>query len=166
MLPELLVTARLRCERFTDGHVAELAILDANERVQATIFGHTYSFDETRARVARRVASWAEHGYGDYVVRLPDGTFVGCVGVFPAAADPRAVNVGYALRPEYWGRGYATELCVAIAHAATALRPTAIEAVVLETNLDSRRVLEKSGFRLVGPNPTEPETLLYRFTPA
>lgn len=165
MLPDPLITARLRCERFTEAHVAELAILDTDERVQATIFGQVYTLDETRARVARRVGSWNEHGYGDYVVRFPDGTFVGCVGIFPAAADPGAVNVGYALRPEYWGRGYATELCVAIAHAVAALEPTAIRAVVLETNLGSRRVLEKGGFQLVGPNPNEPETLLYRFTP-
>jgi ribosomal-protein-alanine N-acetyltransferase len=164
MLPDPLVTARLRCERFTEAHVAELAILDADARVQATIFGHTYTLEETRARVARRTASWNENGYGDYVVRLPDGTFVGCVGIFPSGADPSAVHVGYALRPEYWGRGYATELCLAIAHAAAALKPTAIGAVVLETNRASRHVLEKAGFELVGPNPTDAGTVLYRFT--
>ncbi|HTW83434.1 MAG TPA: GNAT family N-acetyltransferase [Candidatus Sulfotelmatobacter sp.] len=163
MLPDPLITPRLRCERFTDEHVPELAILDTDERVQATIFGHTFALEETRARVARRVETWNVHGCGDYVVRLPSGEFVGCAGVFPAAAEPGAVNVGYALRPEYWGRGYASELCAAVAQAVAASRPTAIRAVVLESNLASRRVLEKSGFQLVGPNPDDPETLLYRY---
>jgi [ribosomal protein S5]-alanine N-acetyltransferase len=163
MLPDPLVTARLRCERFTEEHVTELSTLDADERVQATIFGHKFTLDQTRARVAWRVASWNEHGCGDYVVGLPDGAFVGCAGAFPAEAESGTINVGYALRPEYWGRGYATELCIAITHAVAALRPSAIRAVVLETNLASRRVLQRAGFLLVGPNTADRGTLLYQF---
>lgn len=158
----MLRTARLRCERFTLQHVDELAVLDTDPAVQATIFGKICGRDETAERVRRRVAYWADHGYGDYVVRLPDGEFVGTVGVFPTSR-PGAIAIGYALRPAHWGRGYATELCSAITAAIAPLHEGEIVATVLEQNVASRRVLEKSGFIAVGPNADDPGTLRYRF---
>ena len=162
MLPATLRTERLRCERFTASHAAELALLDTDPRVQATIFGRTYTLAETRERARHRAAIWNEHGFGDYVARLADGEFIGCGGIFPSDL-PDAVAVGYALRPAFWGRGYATELCAALTTAATALDGVDVVAVVLDGNTASRRVLEKNGYTLVGPNSDDPGTVLYRY---
>lgn len=161
MLPDVLRTEHLRCERFTLRHVDELAVLDSDPLVQATIFGKVCGREKTEERVRWRVACWADHGYGDYVARLRDGEFVGTVGIFPASR-PGAIAIGYALRPAHWGRGYATELCSAVAAAIAAVRDDEIVATVLESNAASRRVLEKSGFLVVGPNADDERTLLYR----
>jgi RimJ/RimL family protein N-acetyltransferase len=160
--PEVVRTARLHCERFTLDHVAELALLDADPNVQATVFGSTYTYDQTRERTERRTRFWDENGYGDYVVRLHDGTFIGTGGLFPSH-QPGAIALGYTLLPEHWGQGYATELAISLAAVAEQLEPTQVVAIVLETNLASRRVLEKAGFALVGPYVEDPGTVLYRF---
>lgn len=158
----VFITARLRGERFTMAHEPELALLDTDPVVQATIFGRTFDAAETHDRVVRRVALWDERGHGDYVVRLTDGTFIGCGGVFPAGRDG-TVAIGYALRPAYWGRGYATEIAGALTRIARALPASEILASVLPDNHRSRRVLEKVGFECSGRDPEDPETFQYRF---
>lgn len=163
--PASFVTARLRAERFTRDHVDELAMLDTDAAVNATLFGRTYERDETRTRVARRVAFWTERGYGDYIVRLPDGTFVGTAGLFPGSnGNEGSIALGYALRPDFWGAGYATELARELVGIARAFGAPVI-AYALETNARSRRVLEKAGFVCAGVNADDPETVLYRLVP-
>jgi RimJ/RimL family protein N-acetyltransferase len=59
--------------------------------------------------------------------------------------------LGYALAPEVWGRGYATEAVEAVVDAAFRLSSAkAIEASVQAGHAASRRVLEKAGFAHVG----------------
>jgi RimJ/RimL family protein N-acetyltransferase len=61
------------------------------------------------------------------------------------------LTLGYALSPEVWGRGYATEAVRAVVAAAFGLTAAAaIEADVHVENPASRRVLEKAGFARVG----------------
>jgi RimJ/RimL family protein N-acetyltransferase len=161
--PKTFFTERLQAERFSLDHVDELALLDTDAHVQATIFGKTYTRDQTRERLQRRVDMWDEHGFGDYIVRLRDGTFVGSAGAFPMPSN--AIAIGYALRPQFWGNGYATEIAAQLTAIAVALEPSAIIATVLEHNAGSRRVLEKVGFVSAGINPDDPETVRYRYTP-
>jgi RimJ/RimL family protein N-acetyltransferase len=64
------------------------------------------------------------------------------------------LTLGYALSPEVWGRGYATEAVETLVAAALALtRAVEIEASVSAENPASRRVLEKAGFVHVGRGP-------------
>ncbi|MBV8298326.1 MAG: GNAT family N-acetyltransferase [Candidatus Eremiobacteraeota bacterium] len=161
--PPVLRTARLVCERFTMEHVDELAVIDRDETVQRWLFGKTYTREETEARARRRVAYWDEHGAGDYIVRTPDGQFIGFAGFFPSAR-PGAIAIGYALRPECWGSGYGSELAAVLTSTAKALGVPEIVATVRATNAASRRILEKSGFVVMGPaDADDPETLVYRY---
>ena len=75
----------------------------------------------------------------------------------PDGARPGAevvAEMGYWLGPEYWGRGYATAACRALAtfaFAHTAI--SAIDAYPLAENRASRRVLEKLGAVLLNVVP-------------
>jgi RimJ/RimL family protein N-acetyltransferase len=61
------------------------------------------------------------------------------------------LTLGYALAPEVWGKGFATEAVRAMVDAAFALSPVVeIEASVQVENPASRRVLEKAAFSHVG----------------
>jgi len=58
------------------------------------------------------------------------------------------VDVGFALLPSYWSRGYAFEAASAvIAYGRDALRISRIVAIVSPDNSSSIRVLEKLGLR-------------------
>ena len=64
------------------------------------------------------------------------------------------LTLGYALAPEAWGKGYATEATEAMIDAAFAMTPAVeINASVRVENAASRRVLEKVGLRHVGTGP-------------
>jgi RimJ/RimL family protein N-acetyltransferase len=70
---------------------------------------------------------------------------VGAISLEGRGAD--RLNIGYALSPDVWGQGYATEATRAVAAAAFTLTPaTEIETSVHVENAASRRVLEKAGF--------------------
>jgi RimJ/RimL family protein N-acetyltransferase len=59
--------------------------------------------------------------------------------------DLNAVDVGYRLLPEYWGRGLATEACLAsVNFGFEVLKLDRIIGLVLPDNVASIRVLEKS----------------------
>lgn len=65
--------------------------------------------------------------------------------------DLNAVDVGYRFLPEYWGRGLATEACLAsVSFGFEVLKLDRIIGLVLPDNVASIRVLEKVGMRLEG----------------
>jgi RimJ/RimL family protein N-acetyltransferase len=61
-----------------------------------------------------------------------------------------AVEMGYWIARPYWGRGYATEACVALIDIAQALGITSLEGSHFLDNPASARVLEKLGFEPTG----------------
>ncbi len=149
--PAAFQTLRLRGERIGEQHFAELRLLDADAGVQAGLFGDTPSEADTRLRLERRVTLWAEHGMGEYVVRLLGGPFVGAASLFPSHAGGEAtVEVGYMVRSEHWNRGYATEMTEAMLRIAfESLRLPHVYAATDPANAASRRVMEKCGLAYV-----------------
>jgi predicted CoA-binding protein/RimJ/RimL family protein N-acetyltransferase len=81
---------------------------------------------------------------------------------FLGPPDPTgAVEVGYSVLPAYQGLGYATEIVAALAaHALSQPRVARVIAHVQASNLPSVKVLERSGFTVVGPG-REPGTIEY-----
>jgi len=64
------------------------------------------------------------------------------------------LTLGYALAPQAWGKGYATEAVEAMVEAAFSLTPAVeINASVRVENPASRRVLEKVGFQFLATGP-------------
>jgi len=77
---------------------------------------------------------------------------IGAIGLELRGRD--RLTLGYALTPEFWGKGYANEAVAAMVQAAFSLTHVVeINASVRVENPASRRVLEKTGFRLVGTGP-------------
>ena len=106
--------------------------------------------DEIRRWIARAEAEQRERGYGMWMVsERPTGTFVGEVGLTEQVfAGTRDVEVGYQLRPEFWGRGYATEAgLAAIAFGRDVVGLERIVALIDPRNTASQRVAAKLGMR-------------------
>lgn len=92
--------------------------------------------------------SYAQNGFGLWCVEeTATQTFVGMCGLIkrPELED---VDIGYALLPEFWGRGYATEACAAVLnYARVTLKLNRLVAIVAPDNAASIRVLEKIGLQ-------------------
>ena len=140
-------TTRLRAEPLAGSHRAELAAFHRNERVMATL-GGVAKEEETAEWVERNVEHWAEHGFGIFVFRDREtGELVARAGIRRIELGGRdEVEIAYAVMPERWGEGLATEIAdTLVALAFERLGLADVVAVTLPTNAASRRVMEKAG---------------------
>ncbi len=100
---------------------------------------------ESARRLARDQAHWRVNGFGRWAIET-EGRLIGFGGV-TVSTEFEGLNLSYHLHPDYWGRGYATELVTeALAFARYDLRATRVIGLVRPVNVASRRVLEKCGF--------------------
>ena len=110
--------------------------------------------DATVDLVQRKIGGRARHGLGSWAVRsAADHVFLGVGGVDMTAVG--VWNLGYRLRPESWGNGYATEIARAAVSAAHEIAPVVpITGRVLTNNPASAAVLERAGLSLVWQGST------------
>ncbi|HTW06655.1 MAG TPA: GNAT family N-acetyltransferase [Acidimicrobiales bacterium] len=97
------------------------------------------------------VALAIEHGHpAGWLVRWDDRVIGDC-GIRSPVDDTGCVEIGYGLAELYRGRGFGTEVVVAISDWLLGQSSvSAVRATTLVTNAASRRVLEKAGFAIVG----------------
>lgn len=106
------------------------------------------SREQVRQRLALEIANERELGiqYWPFFLRQT-GEFVGCSGLKPYDVSRSLYELGFHLRPAFWGVGYATEAARAVIDCAFASRrPEALLAGHNPRNHASKRVLEKLGF--------------------
>ena len=91
-------------------------------------------------------------GYGRWgCVLKGEETIIGFCGL-KYLEDLNAVDLGYRFLPEYWGKGLATEACLAsVQFGFDVLNLKQIIGLVIPENLASIRVLEKVGMTGKGP---------------
>jgi [ribosomal protein S5]-alanine N-acetyltransferase len=144
-------TERLRCERLEAAHEPEVLRLGLDPRVYRTLWPGPSAPTEQdiRSGLSRQIEHWERHGFGLWLLRdRSTGEFVGRGGLqHTEASGRREVEVAWAIVPERWGEGLATELArAAVDVGFTALRVSEVIALTLPDNLASRRVMEKAGF--------------------
>ncbi|MBY0528225.1 MAG: GNAT family N-acetyltransferase [Gemmataceae bacterium] len=144
-----VLTERLRLTRITPDDIPDLFRLHRDPRVMAML-GGMRSDEELQGWHERLLAHWERHGFGRWTARdRASGAFVGRGGLVVMDVDGREeTEVGYALAPEFWGRGLATEIAAASLRAGfETLGQSELVCLTLPTNAASRRVMEKVGFR-------------------
>ena len=141
-------TERLVLRRMSPGDDAEFIVRLLNEPSFLRFIGDrgVRTLDDARAYIENGpIASYARHGFGLYVATLADGTPIGSVGLLKRDALDD-VDIGFALLPAFWGRGYALEAAGAVVeHARRDCGLTRLAAVVDPTNAASIRVLRAIG---------------------
>jgi ribosomal-protein-alanine N-acetyltransferase len=81
----------------------------------------------------------------------------------PAAAKDRVdVRLGYLMAQTSWGKGFGSELIQGFVQWCRGQAIASIEGGVARDNPASRRVLEKSGFDLIGTDDDSQDELFYR----
>ena len=140
----MILTPRLHGAPLAESDLPELLVLHRDERVLAAFGAEPETYEDTRRFLARKLAHWHEHGFGIWMFRDPATTFIGRCGIHRWRAE---VELGYIVKPSFWGQGYGTEMATAVAgHAFAALNLSNLVAFTRHDNIPSRRVMEKVGF--------------------
>jgi RimJ/RimL family protein N-acetyltransferase len=141
---ERLVAERLRASDFDD-------VYHMNQIPEVMrLIGGVRSAAATREYVQVNLEHWDRHGFGVWMLRNPnDGALLGRSVLRSTKVEGNdETEFGYALLPEYWGAGLATEVSRAILQIAfTDLHFETVVALISALNSASRRVTEKVGGR-------------------
>ena len=148
----------------TDADLDDMAELLGDERVMS-YYPRPKTRSEAQAWIDWNKRLYRDHGFGLWVTTLTEtGAFLGDCGLTVQRVDGvDEIEVGYHVRAEHQGRGYATE-------AATACRRLAHErfsvarliAIIAPGNLASRAVARKIGLTLTErPVGSSDERLIY-----
>jgi len=147
-----LTTARLIAEAITPLHFHDLHRLLSDLQVMKAFSADGKPLSEAAAReqIDQNVDHWQQHGFGLWIFhRKSDGVFIGRAGLKTYQIDGKAViGLAYAVMPDYWNRGFATEMAnasldVGFGH----LGFPEIGSWTLPNNLASQWVMEKLGSR-------------------
>ena len=113
--------------------------------------------DESAAALDRYRRHWGEHGFGVWAAELlTTGELVGRIGLSYHRAWPDDPEVGWLIDPAHVGVGLATEGGAAcVEHGLAVLGAQRLVSICTEENVESRRVMEKLGFRLHEQIPFE-----------
>jgi len=155
----ILTTLRLRLEPQDHAHLDGLNALNSDPEVMRYISGRPETREETRAIIERVKARWADVGYSWWTFFERDsGAIVGagCVQNLRREAsphpDPEApMELGWRLRRDRWGRGYASEAAFAMGDwAFDTFGPAELLAVCEPANTASSGVMKRLGMRDLG----------------
>jgi [ribosomal protein S5]-alanine N-acetyltransferase len=148
---ERVETERMVCERHRAGDVEELSMLLGDPRVARTLTatGEPLTHVEIVESLRTKIDHWDRHGFGLWLLRdRATRELVGRGGLqHTFVGGSGEVEVGWAIIPERWGQGLATEL--ALLSIGVAFDDLGLQEIVAFTqphNSASRRVMEKTGF--------------------
>jgi RimJ/RimL family protein N-acetyltransferase len=147
-------TDRLVLRRFTRDDLDSIVELDSDPAVKRYIDNGAPADRRDLAETLEWWLGWYERSerYGFWAaVEKSTGRFVGWFHLRPGDGDaPDEPELGYRLRQEVWGQGYATEGSRAlIAKAFSELGADRVSASTMAVHAASRRVMEKAGMHFV-----------------
>lgn len=142
-----LTTGRLALRRFTLDDLELLVRLHGDPRVMRYAGGPMSREQSLEVLRGRILEYYAQHpGLGIWAtLERSTGDCVGLHLLNHIRGEP-LIQVGYLLYPEYWGRGYATEMTLRVLrYGFEALGLPQIVGITDPANLESQRVLLKAG---------------------
>jgi RimJ/RimL family protein N-acetyltransferase len=146
----ILNTARLRLEPFDDSHLDGLARMNADPEVTRYVGGKPETREETMAAIERVKGRWAHWGYSWWsFIEIETNEIIGA-GCIQRLGHERAnpMEIGWRLRRDKWGQGYASEAARTMAAFAFDTLGTDVLCAICEPeNVASARVMERLGMR-------------------
>lgn len=145
----VLATERLLLRRLTEEDFPKVfSVLGDPEVMYA--WEHGFSEQEAREWLASTFTRYEKDGFGHYAAEVQEtGEFVGMVGLLrETLAGKDLLGIGWMLRRDCWGHGYATEAAQAVLRDAfERLGAAEVIADIRPENAASIRVAERLGMR-------------------
>ena len=145
-------TKRLLLRPFREEDVDAYAAVLQTRQVRASLhLPDDVGREQAWLGMAQQLGQWELRGTGQWALEdLATGAFVGRAGMhFPERADWPGIEIGWALHPNHWGKGYATEAGAAAVEYAFAHHDVdALYSVILPENAASQAVARRLGFTL------------------
>jgi len=112
-------------------------------------FGGPFSDEEITKRLEREIVRIQTYQFQYWPIHLlSDNEHVGCCGLRPYRLEDGIPELGFHLRPKFWGQGLAPEAARAVIDFAfETIGARALSAGHHPENAASKKVLEKLGFR-------------------
>jgi len=174
----LFKTTRLAFRTWSNNDLTAFAKLCADPEVMR-YFPSALSKDETQNYIDRLIAHQEEHGHCYYAVELLETKeFIGFIGLayqsYESYFTP-CVDIGWRLKKEAWGNGYATEGAKAcLKYAFENLGIKEIYSTTTHNNEPSEKVMQKLGMqklenfvhpKMAADHPLQP-IVVYKITSA
>lgn len=149
----ILETERLQLRRFTESDVDNLVELDSDPKVMRFLTGKPTS----REQIQNEILPWILRQYDRVpgcglwaAIEKTTGRFLGWFELRAPDDSDTEAELGYRLRADAWGKGYATEGSRALIHRAfTELKLDRVWAHTMAVNIPSRRIMHRVGLRYV-----------------
>lgn len=152
MLSPKLETERLILRRYKESDIDAIYEMITDERLAKYIKFPKLTKEEELECINQWIKDADDSKYEKWVIeRKSDGVVVGNIDVNTVVKKHNYCNVGYTIRYDYWGNGYATEALKCVSDYLLNNRGYyLVECSCNELNKQSSRVMEKAGFRKDG----------------
>lgn len=147
---EELETARLIAKKWNKNYFEEILSLYQNATIME-LSGGIMSESEIREMISKNLIQWEKIKLGRWIwfERLTN-QFIGSAGFHESKVEnERLIELGFMLMPQFWNKGYGTEMvrtCLEIAF--KMVKANRIAACTHTANKASQQILEKVGFKL------------------
>lgn len=147
----ILQTERLILREFTIEDVDAFASLMADPEVMRFSINGPMDKELARESFQKRILDhYSQYGYGLYAaIQKKDNCLIGFIGLISQNIDgENKTELGYRLHPRYWGKGLATEACLAVCqYAFTQLGMNELISVIDPENIRSIEVAKRVGMK-------------------
>jgi RimJ/RimL family protein N-acetyltransferase len=143
----VITTERLSLRRLAHDDFADVRRIHSDPEVM-WVYGGVFAEEKTREWIQRNIDRYAKDGVGFFAITLRDsGELIGCGGIIMQETDQGIEpEIGYQIRHDQQGNGYATEMARAcMQYAFGTMNVDHIISLIRPDNMPSRRVAEKNG---------------------
>ena len=152
MLSPRIETDRLILRRYKESDIDAIYEIITDERLAKYIKYPNLTKDEELECIKKWISEADENKYEKWVMELKStGEVVGNIDVNTVVKKHNYCNVGYTIRYDHWGNGYASEALEAVSnHLLENSGYYLVECSCNELNTQSSKVMLKAGFKKDG----------------
>ena len=146
----VIETERLKLRQLALDDTVKLALV-LSDSDSMKFYPHPFTREEVENWIKWNIENYEKYGFGLWaVIEKESGEFIGDCGItMQQVEDDLFHEIGYHLRKEYRGKGYATEAAKACSEFAKSKGVKQIVSYMKSDNLPSRHVAERNGMKFV-----------------